>query len=60
VGGVERGAHQALAVSGEVAFLDRLVDGALILRIMDAKSYRANRSKNLPSTSPAESAKAKG
>jgi len=40
-----------------MAFLDRLVDGALILKIPKAKSYRANRSKNIPTTLPKESDK---
>jgi len=40
-----------------MAFLDRLVDGALILKIPKAKSYRANRSKNIPTTLPKESEK---
>jgi len=43
-----------------MAFLDRLLDGALILRIRKAKSYRANRSKNLPSTLPNKTEKGKG
>jgi DNA replication protein DnaC len=40
-----------------MAFLDRLVDGALILKIPKAKSYRANRSKNIPATPAKESEK---
>jgi len=43
-----------------MAFLDRLLDGALILRIRKAKSYRANRSKNLPSKLPNKTEKGKG
>jgi DNA replication protein DnaC len=40
-----------------MAFLDRLVDGALILKIPKAKSYRANRSKNIATTPAKESQK---
>lgn len=42
-----------------MAFVDRLVDGALILRISEAKSYRASRSKVLQSAPPKASAKTK-
>lgn len=43
-----------------MAFLDRLVDGSIILRIREGKSYRAHRSKNLSATAPEDSATASG